>query len=56
MDGGTGNDELHGGDGDDTLFGGAGDDKLYAGDGANYLDGLAANDMSYINSFGRRAA
>src|SRR5690606_6753197 len=44
LDGGAGNDELHGGADDDILYGGAGDDHLIGGDGDDILYGGAGDD------------
>jgi Ca2+-binding RTX toxin-like protein len=44
VDGGTGNDTIHGSNGADTLLGGADDDSLFGGDGNDTLTGGAGTD------------
>ncbi|WP_338847350.1 calcium-binding protein [Massilia sp. W12] len=44
MDGGGGDDSLHGLAGNDTLSGGSGNDSLYSGDGDDVLSGGAGDD------------
>ena len=44
INGGNGNDELHGCDGNDTLLGGNGLDKLFGENGDDFLNGGNAKD------------
>jgi len=45
MNGGGGNDEIHGDQGDDVLLGGEGDDSLYGGEGNDYFYGGNGGDL-----------
>ena len=47
IDGGGGNDELHGDEGIDVIDGGADNDLIYGGDGADILAGGTGNDIIY---------
>ncbi|MFL6753383.1 MAG: calcium-binding protein [Sphingomicrobium sp.] len=50
VDGGAGNDTIHGSNGADTLLGGAGDDALFGGDGNDFVDGNQGADTASLGA------
>src|SRR5690606_24004914 len=45
IDGGSGDDVIHGGDGANVIFGGGGNDEIHAGSGFNHIDGGRGDDV-----------
>ena len=50
VDGGAGNDTIHGSNGADTLLGGAGDDALFGDDGNDFIDGNQGADTASLGA------
>jgi hypothetical protein len=48
VNGGDGNDGIHGGGGDDTADGGAGNDRIHAGQGADNVTAGAGDDVVWV--------
>jgi Ca2+-binding RTX toxin-like protein len=50
VDGGAGNDTIHGSNGADVLLGSAGDDALFGGDGNDFVDGDQGTDTAFLGA------
>ena len=50
VDGGAGNDTIHGSNGADVLLGGAGNDALFGGDGNDLIDGDQGTDTAFMGA------